>query len=351
MFRGSKGLTGAQLNEITGKMGGESNAFTTNDATQYTFVAPAIYLDVLLRIEADRMRGALLTDADWKLERGAIEQEVSRDISDPGFLAFERAEEDPVRRHRLCQGSSGHAALLRQDHVEDAARVLRRLVSAGQRDPGDRRRRRPADDTGQRQVALRLDAVPAHAGAQAGDAETVQGADHRARHAGRQRHGAVPVPHAGHDFERRCRRAGAGRCSQQSAQRALRAGCARHGAQRRRADPAVQPRRHRQRRGRVREGRRRAAGAGASRPHDRSVAQGRRVARPGRGRQALRARAIRIQQEQRGEPCQRMVAGARLAGTRFTRGGRAANSGGHGGRRQPHRARISEAAGARDRSC
>ena len=93
MFRGSKGLTGAQLNEITGKMGSESNAFTTNDATQYTFVAPATYLDVLLRIEAGRMRGALLTDGDWKLERGAIEQEVSRDISDPGFLAFERAEE------------------------------------------------------------------------------------------------------------------------------------------------------------------------------------------------------------------------------------------------------------------
>jgi zinc protease len=92
MFRGSKGLTGAQLNEITGKMGGESNAFTTNDATQYIFVAPAAYLNVLLRIEAGRMRGALLTDADWKLERGAIEQEVSRDISDPGFLAFERAE-------------------------------------------------------------------------------------------------------------------------------------------------------------------------------------------------------------------------------------------------------------------
>jgi zinc protease len=93
MFRGSKELTGAQLNEITGKMGGESNAFTTNDATQYTFVAPSAYLDVLLRIEAGRMRGALLTDADWKLERGAIEQEVSRDISDPGFLAFERAED------------------------------------------------------------------------------------------------------------------------------------------------------------------------------------------------------------------------------------------------------------------
>ncbi|MBU6483561.1 MAG: insulinase family protein [Betaproteobacteria bacterium] len=92
MFRDSKGLTGAQLNEITGKMGGDNNAFTTNDATQFSFAAPAAYLDLALRIEAGRMRGALLSDKDWRLEKGAIEQEVSGDISDPGFLAFEQAE-------------------------------------------------------------------------------------------------------------------------------------------------------------------------------------------------------------------------------------------------------------------
>ncbi len=92
MFRDSKELTGAQLNEMTGKMGANSNAFTTNDATQFSIVAPAAYLDVMLHIEASRMRGALLADQDWNLEKGAIEQEVSRDISDPGFVAFEHAE-------------------------------------------------------------------------------------------------------------------------------------------------------------------------------------------------------------------------------------------------------------------
>ncbi len=92
MFRDSKGLRGAQLNEMTGKMGGRNNAFTTMDATQYFFVTPAQYLDILLRIESIRMRGALLSKKDWALEKGAIEQEVSRDISDPGYLAFEKAE-------------------------------------------------------------------------------------------------------------------------------------------------------------------------------------------------------------------------------------------------------------------
>lgn len=102
MFRNSTGMTGAQLNEMTGKMGAENNAFTTNDATQYFFVAPAQYLDMLLKIESIRMRGAQLTDKDWGLEKGAIEQEVSRDISDPGYLAFAEAE-------KLLYAGTGYA--------------------------------------------------------------------------------------------------------------------------------------------------------------------------------------------------------------------------------------------------
>ncbi|MBE1162483.1 M16 family metallopeptidase [Dyella acidiphila] len=102
MFRDSQGLTGAQLNEMTGKMGAENNAFTTNDATQYYFVAPSNYLDILLHIESARMEGALLTQKDWDRERGAIEQEVSRDISDPGYLAFQKAE-------RILYSGTGYA--------------------------------------------------------------------------------------------------------------------------------------------------------------------------------------------------------------------------------------------------
>jgi zinc protease len=102
MFRDSQGMSGSQLNEMTGKMGAENNAFTTNDATQFYFVAPSNYLDILLHIESTRMEGALLTSKDWERERGAIEQEVSRDISDPGYLAFQKAE-------RILYAGTGYA--------------------------------------------------------------------------------------------------------------------------------------------------------------------------------------------------------------------------------------------------
>lgn len=102
MFRNSNGMTGAQLNEMTGKMGADNNAFTTNDATQYYFVAPSNYLDLLLHIESTRMNGALLTQQEWERERGAIEQEVSRDISEPEFLAFQKAE-------RILYAGTGYA--------------------------------------------------------------------------------------------------------------------------------------------------------------------------------------------------------------------------------------------------
>ena len=90
MFRGSPGLTADQLADIGSVMGGDFNANTREALTQYLFTVPAEDLDVALHIEALRMREVLASPEGWSKERGAIEQEVAQDLSEPGYLLYQK---------------------------------------------------------------------------------------------------------------------------------------------------------------------------------------------------------------------------------------------------------------------
>ncbi|HUX72468.1 MAG TPA: pitrilysin family protein [Steroidobacteraceae bacterium] len=92
MFRGSPGLSKDQLSALAANMGGAFNADTTQSVTQYYFAAPAEDLGVALHLESLRMRGADMKAAQWAKERGAIEQEVSRDLSDPSYKFYEELQ-------------------------------------------------------------------------------------------------------------------------------------------------------------------------------------------------------------------------------------------------------------------
>ncbi len=88
MFRGSPGLSADQLAGITAALGGDANANTQHAITQYFFTTPAENLEVNLRIEATRMRDLVADEKLWEKERGAIEQEVAQDLSNPEYVFY-----------------------------------------------------------------------------------------------------------------------------------------------------------------------------------------------------------------------------------------------------------------------
>src|ERR1700758_949144 len=90
MFRGSPVLTADQLADIGSVIGGNFNANTREGLTQYLYTVPAEDLDVALHIESIRMRAVLDSKEEWDKERGAIEQEVAQDLSEPSYILYEK---------------------------------------------------------------------------------------------------------------------------------------------------------------------------------------------------------------------------------------------------------------------
>jgi zinc protease len=93
-FRGCTGVTGDQIAAIYAQLGGSSNADTQQNITQYFITVPAPDLEVALRVDSACMQDAQDSEEEWARERGAIEQEVSRDLSNPTYKFVTRLNED-----------------------------------------------------------------------------------------------------------------------------------------------------------------------------------------------------------------------------------------------------------------
>ncbi len=93
-FRGCNGLTADQISAIYAQLGGYMDADTQQNITQYFVTVPSQDLDVALRVDAACMSGVEDSQAQWAEERGAIEQEVSRDLSNPIYKFITRLNND-----------------------------------------------------------------------------------------------------------------------------------------------------------------------------------------------------------------------------------------------------------------
>jgi zinc protease len=93
-FRGCAGLTADQISAIYAQLGGTVNADTQQNITQYFVTVPAQDLEVALRLDSACMREVQDSQEQWAEERGAIEQEVARDLSNPTYKFLTRLNED-----------------------------------------------------------------------------------------------------------------------------------------------------------------------------------------------------------------------------------------------------------------
>ena len=80
MFKGTAKHPAGQFSTVVAKMGGQENAFTTDDYTGYYQRVPSDQLETVMSFEADRMTGLVLTDAVVLPERQVILEERNQRI-------------------------------------------------------------------------------------------------------------------------------------------------------------------------------------------------------------------------------------------------------------------------------
>ena len=91
MFKGTKKYPGDEFNKIVARNGGQDNAFTSADYTAYYQKLEKSRLKVSFELEADRMRGLLLPQEDFKKELMVVMEERRWRTDDkPQSLMYEQ---------------------------------------------------------------------------------------------------------------------------------------------------------------------------------------------------------------------------------------------------------------------
>ena len=100
MFKGTKNHPPGEFSRRIAEIGGQENAFTSNDYTAYyQQVSPDVLPD-MMALEADRMRNLILTDEVIGPERDVIiEERNSRVENDPGSLLAEEIDATVYQNH------------------------------------------------------------------------------------------------------------------------------------------------------------------------------------------------------------------------------------------------------------
>lgn len=91
MFKGTKTIAPGEFSQLIARAGGRENAFTSEDYTGYHQTVESDRLELLMRLEADRMTGLTLADPVVLPERDVVlEERRTRLENEPGALLHEQ---------------------------------------------------------------------------------------------------------------------------------------------------------------------------------------------------------------------------------------------------------------------
>ncbi|MBX2854226.1 MAG: insulinase family protein [Rhodobacteraceae bacterium] len=144
MFKGTDEIPPGEFSKIIAANGGQDNAFTSNDYTAYFQRIAKDRLDLVMKMEADRMRDLVLDEESVVTERAVvIEERNSRTDNDPQSQFYEQFNATLYKNHPYGLPVIGWRREIEKLSLDDAIDFYKRfygpdnaiLVVAGDVDP------------------------------------------------------------------------------------------------------------------------------------------------------------------------------------------------------------------------
>jgi zinc protease len=133
MFKGTDRIPSGDFSRIVSRNGGRDNAYTTYDSTGYHQTVAPDRLEMVMRMEADRMTGLRIAEKDLISERQVVlEERRSRTDNVPSALLNEAVNEQLFGRHKpYSMPVIGYVADIKKLNITELTAFYRRFYAPG----------------------------------------------------------------------------------------------------------------------------------------------------------------------------------------------------------------------------
>jgi zinc protease len=129
LYRGTHALSAAAEFELDARLGIEANAGTTYESTDFHEVVPVERVELAMRVEAARMRGALLRARDWSVERRVVLAELRARQASRSLVLREAVRQVVYAGTPYAHGPGGTVADVSRITVADMRRAYERAYN------------------------------------------------------------------------------------------------------------------------------------------------------------------------------------------------------------------------------